>query len=288
MIRRKNNKNLLIIILIVLLLVLGIGYAAFSDTLTISGTANAKGTFDLEFQNADVVEGKAVGVRLEGENATSAEISANKNTLVVKVADLAHPGAGVEFTTDIVNVGTIPAKIEKIEATNITGNADGVIKIKGLEVLNTEHPVIGAGEKCNIHFTVEWPKDSTVQLKEVENLTFSLGVQYTQSTDAIFNGKASHDGNIIETPAVVKEDPTYEVPTGLSVEYNGANHTLSELTLPDGFSFQDPLDTVIGVNVGTYTAKVMYTPENTEKYNIVKDIVVEIEIKKLNNIQPPV
>ena len=47
----KNKKrNYVIVVLVVLLLALAVGYAAFSDTLTISGTANAKGTFDMELQ----------------------------------------------------------------------------------------------------------------------------------------------------------------------------------------------------------------------------------------------
>ena len=40
---RKTKRNYLIVALIIILLSLTIGYAAFSDVLTISGTANAKG-----------------------------------------------------------------------------------------------------------------------------------------------------------------------------------------------------------------------------------------------------
>ena len=46
---RVNNKKVFILMLIILLLILAVGYAVFSEILTISGTANAKGTFDLEF-----------------------------------------------------------------------------------------------------------------------------------------------------------------------------------------------------------------------------------------------
>ena len=64
----KSNKKYLILLLVVFLLALAIGYAAFSDTLTISGTANAKGTFDLEFQNATV--DSAVGCDSTATKAT--------------------------------------------------------------------------------------------------------------------------------------------------------------------------------------------------------------------------
>ncbi len=85
---RINNKKVLMVLLIILLLIIAVGYAVFSETLTISGTANAKGTFDLEFQNAEIV--KNIGADVE---KTTAEISVDKNTLTVNVADLAYPRA---------------------------------------------------------------------------------------------------------------------------------------------------------------------------------------------------
>lgn len=51
---KKTKKNYLIIALIVILLTLAVGYAAFSGTLTISGTATANGTWDIHFANASV------------------------------------------------------------------------------------------------------------------------------------------------------------------------------------------------------------------------------------------
>ena len=187
---RKQNKNVIIVLLLILLLVLAIGYAAFSDILTISGTANAKGTFDLEFQNAEIVT--AVGINEEG---TKAEISEDKNTLQVNVADLAYPGAGVEFSVDIVNVGSIPARVNAVTPTNITGSEH--IKIEGLEAITTDHPTIEAGGKCNIHFTVEWPVTATDPLGENEESTsFGLEIEYTQGTGKEFEGKASHDDEI--------------------------------------------------------------------------------------------
>ena len=188
--REKENKNTLIIILIILLLLLAVGYASFSDILTISGTANAKGTFNLEFQNAEIVT--AVRVNEEG---TKAEISEDKNTLNVNVADLAYPGAGVEFSVDIVNVGSIPAVVNAVTPTNITGSEH--IKIEGLDVITTSHPTIEAGGKCNIHFTVEWPVTATNQLGENgESTSFNLEIEYTQGTGKKFEGNAKHEDSI--------------------------------------------------------------------------------------------
>ena len=41
--KKSNTKKYVIVALIVLLLALAVGYAAFADTLKISGTSNANG-----------------------------------------------------------------------------------------------------------------------------------------------------------------------------------------------------------------------------------------------------
>ena len=131
--RKQTNKKILIIMIIVLLLALAVGYAAFSDVLSISGTANARGTFDLQFENAEVVQ--CIGANKEN---TTIEISSDKNTLTVNAADLSYPGAGVEYSVDIVNVGTIPAEVQSVTPTNITGSDK--IKLTGLDGINVGHP----------------------------------------------------------------------------------------------------------------------------------------------------
>ena len=204
--RKNSNKNIFIIVLLILLLALSIGYAAFSDILTISGTANAKGTFDLEFQNAQVV--KNVGADLD---KTTAIISEDKNTLTVNVADLSYPGSGVEFSVDIVNVGTIPAEVQAVTPTNVTGSKK--IKVSGLDVIKTNHPKIEAGDKCNIHFTVEWPADAGEILENESSISFGLEIEYAQSTGELFEGNTSHtdtdkNGNTVNGGVV--EKPTYK------------------------------------------------------------------------------
>lgn len=187
---KKSNKKYLIILLIVFLLALAVGYAAFSDTLTISGTANANGTFDLEFQNA--VVDKKVGC---DQTLTTATISTDKNELKVVVKDLAYPGAGAQFTVDIVNVGTVAAKVDSVTPEGLTNPN---IKVKGLDAIDTNHPVIQPGKKCTLTFTVEWDKDSEVELSEAEKtgVGFSLVINYTQAETTLFDGAPSHTDEV--------------------------------------------------------------------------------------------
>ncbi len=192
--KTKSNKKILVIALIVLLLALAVGYAAFSDVLNISGTANAKGTFDLEFQNVGVVTSAGVDTK-----NTKITIGDDKDTLDVVVADLAYPGAGAEFKFDIKNVGNISADVTKVVPTNITGNDH--IKITGLDVIKTTNPdghkTLEPNEVCTIHFTVEWDKNSTEALTdEDKQVNFGLQLEYTQSTkNATFDGNTSHSDN---------------------------------------------------------------------------------------------
>ena len=190
--KKEGNKKYFIVVLIVLLLALAVGYAAFSDTLTISGTANASGSFDVQFDSASVV--KKVGV---DEVNTTATISADKNTLTVVCKDLAYQGAGAQFHAVIKNVGTIPAKITSVTPTNITGNGNA-IKISGLEAITTSHPTLPAQGTCAIDFTVVWDPDVAALNTTYDgeggataDCSFELEIKYEQDTTA-FNGITNH------------------------------------------------------------------------------------------------
>lgn len=274
MIRKRNtNKTILFLSVMLFILLLSLGYAVFSDTLTISGTATARGTFDLVFQNAKVVEGTAEGIDIE---KTTAKISDDGNTLTINIADISHPGAGAEFSVDIVNIGTIPARIKSVIQTNIRGI--GLAKITGLDEIGKERPTLQGQERYNICFRVEWDSEITDET-EIENIldtigdtvNFKLQLDYEQKTEDIFDGKPSHDGTEGETrpPMVIgKDNPTYDVPTNLFAK---VGQTLADVKLPEGFTWNDPLSTSVGP-AGINTFKVTFTPEDLDKYNILDDI----------------
>lgn len=273
--RKKTNKNLVIIILLVLLLALAVGYAIFSDTLTISGTANANGSFDLQFQNVEVVNFAGI---LE-ENIIT-QVSEDANNLRIQVKDLQYPGAGVEFSVDIVNVGTIPAKVEEVGIMNWGSNYyKPLVVLKGLDVITTEHPIVNPNEKCNIHFTVEWPKEYTEPIdakKYNDGIEFGLEIYYTQAVKEMFSGKIAHtheDGSA--------QTPIYTIPDNLTAQ---AGQTLGDIVLPTGFSFQDDLTTSVGEVDGKVTFKATYTPEDIANYNIVTDIDIPINVVKTGKL----
>ena len=192
---KSGKKRLVVVLIIVLLIALAVGYAGFTDTLTITGSASATGTFDLEFNSATVVS--SVGC-----TAATPSITDGGDTLTVSVTDLAFPGAGAQIQAVIKNVGTAPAKIKALTPTNITGNTNA-IKITGLNALTTSHAAIEPNGTCTVDFTVEW--DSTVDTLDSSKagegtganatLSFSLVIEYEQDTTTLFNGSASHSDN---------------------------------------------------------------------------------------------
>ena len=69
--------------------------------------------------------------------------------------------------------------------------------------------------------------------------------------------------------------PEYTVPTGLKGE---SGKTLGSVELPAGFEWQTDPGTKL-YQEGTYEYVVTYTPEDTEKYQIVTDIKVEVTVE---------
>ncbi|MBR3210323.1 MAG: leucine-rich repeat protein, partial [Bacilli bacterium] len=81
---------------------------------------------------------------------------------------------------------------------------------------------------------------------------------------------------------VSKETPEYTTPTGLSIDQGQA---LSTITLPSGFSWNDP-DT-IAEEAGTQTFLATYTPQDTDNYKIVDDVEIEVTVNKVKQIINP-
>ena len=108
----KNNK--ILIGCLVLLLVMSIGYALFSDTITINGSATAKGDFNL----VTTCDMDASGVENEDKGSvTDAKITC-KDGVVNASVTLGYPGSQKWFRIMVTNEGTIPAKLKKVVELN--------------------------------------------------------------------------------------------------------------------------------------------------------------------------
>ena len=127
----RNNK--ILVGCLALLLVMSVGYALFSDTITINGSATAKGEFEITTEAIDLSQDIYSNFVPDGnvssgivENPT---ISVSNNQVTSSVT-LGAPGSYQYFGIKITNTGSIPAKLSSIiDKTNnytiIDKNLDG-------------------------------------------------------------------------------------------------------------------------------------------------------------------
>ena len=76
---------------------------------------------------------------------------------------------------------------------------------------------------------------------------------------------------------VAKATPTYTAPTGLTAKYG---QTLADVTLPDGWSWMDSSESVGGASTAAKTFQATFTPTDTENYNAVENIELEVMVNK--------
>ena len=186
MAKQESKKKYVLAVVIVLLLALAVGYAAFSDILTITGTANVaqNADFDVHFKETSAVVA-SVGCTASVSRGADDQGDAN-DKLTVTVSDLAYPGAGEYIKAVVENSSSVPVKVKQLTTqTNLTGNG-GAIKITGLNSIATDSgdtTIAANGGTCEIYFTVEWDSNvTTISAADRAGFTFEVGIEYEQAT----------------------------------------------------------------------------------------------------------
>ena len=108
----KNYKKIIFAALVLAVIAVSVGFAALTTTLNISGTTTAK-------SNSWNIEMKNIGNKAGVTPITQPIISGTTLTYAV---NLANPGDYYEFTVDVHNAGSLPAKLSA--APTITGTSD--------------------------------------------------------------------------------------------------------------------------------------------------------------------
>lgn len=169
-----KKQSIAIIGVIAFVLAVAVGYALFSDTLTVNGTATAKGDFDVEFTK--VGEITKVGYTEQVAGTEIAAISSDKNTLTITVNKLDYPGAYVEIPVTITNKGSIDAKLKNISETGLTETNRAVkVTYSGIAASDTK---IKQNETQSMTIKVEWDKDINTS---AEDVTFQVQLNYEQA-----------------------------------------------------------------------------------------------------------
>lgn len=174
--KNKSKKNIILITLVILVLGMAVGYAAFSQTLTINGTAAISSSWDIHINSIE--EGNMVG-------ATSKEgfpkVEADTITASFDVT-LEYPGASATYVIEVHNNGSVPAKLNTIGGTLATANSaepTGVTFTCDAVVNDT----LAAGATKTYNVTATWDaNDTSVPAALTKNVQITLN--YVQDTNA--------------------------------------------------------------------------------------------------------
>lgn len=168
-----KKQNMIIIVVVAFLLMITIGYALFSESLSINGTALAEGTFDVEFTSVGTPT--CIGFTGTCDSNTLTGISSDKNTLNVTVNKLEFPGAYVEFPVTVTSKGTIPAVLESISETGL--ETDDTIKVTYTGISELKGQKLEQNGTQTFSIKVKWDENSN---KSSENVQFSIKMNYKQ------------------------------------------------------------------------------------------------------------
>lgn len=166
-----QNKIIAILIVLACVLSFNIGFGKYSSASSNPEIASTNKQLDVQFTNP-----KIINVKGANEKESYIKLSADRRSLNFNVADLEYPGAGIEFSVDIVNTGSLPAKINCIKTNGFKDN--GAIKIYGLENFKTTNIILSSGEKYTINFSIGWDKSISTVIEEKS--CFSIELVFTQ------------------------------------------------------------------------------------------------------------
>ena len=206
--KERSVKLLIISILFMLIAGLTVAFAALSTTLNINGTAYLDAAkWGIKFENLSepvkVGNASVVGTS-KIEETKSAEITGIN-------VNLSTPGDKVTYTVDLVNEGTINAKIDKIEKTQLTSEQQRYLTFKvadqnGKEV--SEGDILSAGETRNLTITIEFIKDLTKEdlPKQTSTISLSYKLNFVQTDE-----KATTSGSSKQACTTFDKKDTYNV-----------------------------------------------------------------------------
>ena len=157
-----KKQNIAIIGVVALVLAIAVGYALFSETITINGTATAKGNFDMDITAAEVSVEK-------GSTGATAIIADDQNSLEITVPRLEYPGAYVEIPVTVTNNGSITALLKEIKQTGMTETSPIKVTYTGPVVDGTE---IEPTDSQDLTIKVEWlAEDGNETMPNEDNAT---------------------------------------------------------------------------------------------------------------------
>ncbi len=164
-----NKQSKIIIGAIALFISVAVGYALFSQSLDIKGTASAEGEFDIIFESVNKISE-------QGSKNAQANIINEGKELSIEVPNLEYPTAYANINVTIKNNGTMAAKVTGIKVNGLE-TEDITVTYSGVDngdILNIE-------QQKNMDVKVQWDEDS---VSTSANAEFTITITYEQVTDS--------------------------------------------------------------------------------------------------------
>ena len=179
-IKKKNSKTNFIILFIVLVLAIAVGYAAFNENLTITGTANAKGNFDVVFSNAELVPGLSEGIDVVNSSATIDQTDSDTVAIIAK--DLNSVNSHANYTITIQNLSSTRAKINSL---TVNGLNSSIFSVTGYEtayntILAANDGQTGGSDEVTFPLVVALKSGAEITAANVE-ASFTLSMEYVEA-----------------------------------------------------------------------------------------------------------
>ena len=193
--KQRREKVLVVVVLLIVIVGLTVAFAALSTTLNINGTAYldaAKWGIRFENLSSPTKIGSATTTgTAKIEESKAAEITGMNVSLSI-------PGDKIVYTVDLVNKGTINAKIDNIEKTVLTQEQQRYLTFKvtdknGYEIKQGD--ILEKGETKKITITIEFIKDLTKEdlPKQTSTISLSYRLNFVQTDEKATSG--SQGGN---------------------------------------------------------------------------------------------
>ena len=171
--RRIRRNHFYFVIILILFASIGVGYAALTTSLTINGTTQiTSAKWDVHFANY------SLGANTSG-NYAQPSITDNGTKLTISKIALGA-GTEVEYYVDVVNAGTIDARLSGLVKSNLTTEQEKYLSYTVTYGFNTpikENDLLKAGTSERIRILVVYSNDKTLApttQQTISNLTFRL------------------------------------------------------------------------------------------------------------------
>ena len=162
----KNTKNIVIGALLIVILAMAVGYSTFASELTLNGTAEITGEWDVKIIG---IETKEVS---EGSDEGTPQYT---NTTATFNAKLEKPGDKITYVITIGNAGTIDALLDGIIFASDDENGSPAIIYSTSSIAE----ILKAGQQTTLEVTVTYDPNFT-ETPSVKTKKITGIIEYVQ------------------------------------------------------------------------------------------------------------